>query len=241
MLNSIGNNFRGKYKFTNFVVLPTGKEIILEETDWIENLITSDGRTLLLNRFKDNTQNAPSYIAIGTGAVAPSLTDHALGVETYRSPITAVVNGTGLWNIVYSATFTSSQINFTTEIGLVNASSAGTLVTRSVHSAISIPTGSSLRVDYTLTMIGGAIITNWAQGNYTNTYKVAMATATAPVVGVSESIAGVWQGYTSYSSELSLHSAPIKGFSQPGDGYLYIFTGAVSTLPTNPILVNFGG
>jgi len=75
-------DFKGKIQFKCQVTLPTGKIIVLKE--WTtENLITNNGRTLLITRVGSNTPDPISHIALGTGSTPAAFTDTALVSEKH--------------------------------------------------------------------------------------------------------------------------------------------------------------
>ena len=141
-------NFKGKIKFRNYVTLPGGRTITLHE--WTKhNLITNQGKTLFARRIGGDTHAAITHMAIGTGSTAPAAGNTILQTETTRLTCTNVVDG---YSTVFSAIFSSAQINTTTEVGLFNAASGGTLACRAVYSPISVPGGTNMAIDYTVTV-----------------------------------------------------------------------------------------
>lgn len=180
-------DFKGKIHFKCQIILPTGKIIVLKE--WTtENLITNNGRTLLITRVGNNTPDPISHIALGTGSTPAAFTDTALVSEKARVPAGKTVQGTPSWTCVFTGTFTSTQINDTREIGLLNASTGGTLCTRTVlPTAITgMPEGSDISVDYRVGLLSSTVTTGWVKtSGYTNVYEVARS-GSLPVTGVQE-------------------------------------------------------
>lgn len=95
------------------------------------------------------------YIAVGTGAVAASATDTALGAEivdsglvrgtsTNTSTTTDVTNDT--LNMVLSFAVTGTKA--VTESGIFNASPTGTMLARQVFSAINVISGDTLQMTW---------------------------------------------------------------------------------------------
>lgn len=165
------NFWIGKYRLTNFVVLPTGKIEVLSQSGWIKNLITNAGRTLLQNRIVSNGQNAINTIALGTGTNPPQLSNTSLQTETVRKAANYTISGTPNWTVSLNAIFTAAEINGAREIGLLNNStSGGTLATRSLFpAAISIPPGSNMGIDYALIMQTARMEVQWTQESEPNT------------------------------------------------------------------------
>lgn len=85
-----------------------------------------------------------TYTAIGTGTVAAAATDTQLGTETKRKVgtqsqvTTSVTNDTSQWDATFSSGDGLSGTAAVTEVGVLNASSSGTLLLRQVFSAINV-------------------------------------------------------------------------------------------------------
>jgi len=94
-----------------------------------------------------------SYLAIGTGVVAASVNDTALGTENDRGSATvsrdtvSVANDTS--KFVKNFAFTGSVA--VTEAGIFNDVSVGVLLARSVFDAINVVDGDSLEISYFVT------------------------------------------------------------------------------------------
>lgn len=126
------------------------------ETYKSPNTIVSAGKAALASRINGSGSEAVfTYIAVGTGAVAVTSGDTALGAETVGSGLsrvnasasrvtTSVTNDTAR----LSNTFTVSGTVALTEIGIFNASSGGTMLCRTVFSALNVVNGDSLTINY---------------------------------------------------------------------------------------------
>jgi hypothetical protein len=97
----------------------------------------------------------PTYIAVGTGVVAVSATDTALGTETATSGLsravgtvslvtTTVTNDTAQWLKSFSVSGTVSV----TESGVFNAASVGTMLCRQTFTAIGVVNGDTLQITW---------------------------------------------------------------------------------------------
>lgn len=130
------------------------------EAKVIGNLITNAGFAGSAGRLMGSgTPAAFTYIAVGTGTTAASTSDTALGTETSTSGLsrtsgtvslvtTTVTNDTAQ----VTTTFTVTGTVAVTESGVLNASSAGTLLCRQVFSAINVASGDSLAVTWKIKM-----------------------------------------------------------------------------------------
>lgn len=93
---------------------------------------TTDAKELLASFLAGNTQTAPTHVAFGTNATAPNsenatLTSEFARIATTEKPLSGQ-------EIQFTTIMPTTQGNGTTfkEIGLFNASSAGTMFVRSV-------------------------------------------------------------------------------------------------------------
>lgn len=122
----------------------------------ITNLVVDAGKAGVASRINGaGAEAAFTYIAIGTGAVAPAAGDTALGAEITtgggaRAAATASRVTTDTTNDTAQLQHT---FNFTagfavTESGAFNASSAGTMLARQTFSAINVANGDSLQVTW---------------------------------------------------------------------------------------------
>lgn len=205
------------------------------ETDWIKNIITNAGRTLLLNRLQGNASSYITHMAVGTGATAAALTDTTLGTETVRKAVTPTVSGTPAWKVTFNAVFTAAEINNTTEVGLLNAASTGTLATRNVHTAISIPLTSTMGVDYIIQLNSGYVGVNWAKTDGRNyVYEIGETNAVKAVIELDTG-----HGYKKQTSVAAVDGAANSWYA---DGTkLYVRCSDDADGDTHTILVLSGG
>lgn len=117
----------------------------------IKNLVVTTGKNFIASRMKDATATAMSHMAIGTGTVAAAVGDTTLGTEAGRVALTSttVTNN----NVAYAATFPAGTgTGAITEAGILNASSAGTLLCRTVFSVINKGAADTLGITWTVTV-----------------------------------------------------------------------------------------
>ncbi len=122
----------------------------------IANLVTDAGKAGVASRINGSGGEAAfTYIAIGTGGVAPAAGDTALGAEittgggaransTASRVTTDVTNDTA--QLVNTFSLTASFA--VTESGVLNAAAAGTLLCRQTFSAVNVVNGDSLQVTW---------------------------------------------------------------------------------------------
>lgn len=122
----------------------------------VENLVVDAGKAGVASRINGaGGEAAFTYIAVGTGTIAPAAGDTALGTEIIDSGLaranstasrvtTDVTNDTAQDQHTFSVTGTKAV----TESGVFNAASAGTLLCRQTFSAVNVVNGDSLQVTW---------------------------------------------------------------------------------------------
>jgi len=97
----------------------------------VDNIVVTDGKEYVASRMKDATATAMSHMAIGTDSTAASASDAALGSEAGRVSLTSTTVTSN--EVEYVATFgAGTGTGAITEAGILNASSSGTLLCRTV-------------------------------------------------------------------------------------------------------------
>lgn len=122
-----------------------------EKVQDVDNLVVTAGREFVASRMTGTAAGVMSHMAVGTGAVAAAVGNTTLGTESGRVANTsAVVTGA---SIAYTATFPAGTATAAlTEAGIFNASSAGTMLCRTVFSAINKGAADSLTIVWTVTV-----------------------------------------------------------------------------------------
>ena len=117
----------------------------------IPNLVVTTGKNYIASRIKDASATAMTHMAIGTGSTAAAAGDTALGSEAGRVALTSTTVSTN--NIAYVATFPAGTgTGAITEAGILNASSSGTLLCRTVFSVINKAAADTLGITWTVTV-----------------------------------------------------------------------------------------
>jgi hypothetical protein len=116
----------------------------------VPNLVVTTGKNFIADRLKNNT-TVMSHMAIGTGSTAAAAGNTALGSEAGR---VALTSSTVTDNAVaYVASFgAGTGTGAITEAGLLNASSSGTLLCRTVFSVINKGANDTLGITWTVTI-----------------------------------------------------------------------------------------
>ena len=123
-----------------------------EETNLVVNL----GLAFIASRIKDATATVMSHMAIGTGTTAAAANQTALVTEVARVALastTIVTTNVANDAVQFQATFgAGTGTGAITEAGLLNAASSGTMLSRSVFSAVNKGANDTLTVTWKLTI-----------------------------------------------------------------------------------------
>jgi hypothetical protein len=134
-------------KLTGKLSIAINNEVVQE----IPNVVVTDGKGYVASRMKDATATAMSHMAIGTDSTAAAASDSALGSESGRVSLTSttVTNN----EVEYVATFgAGTGTGAITEAGILNASSSGTLLCRTVFSVVNKGAADSMTITWTVTV-----------------------------------------------------------------------------------------
>lgn len=133
-------------KMKGKLVIELNGEVVQE----IDNLVVTVGKNFVASRMVGATPAVMSHMAIGTGATAAAAGDTTLQTEAAR---VALTSGTASTNVAtYVATFPAGTgTGAITEAGILNASSGGTLLARTVFSVINKGASDSMTITWTVT------------------------------------------------------------------------------------------
>lgn len=138
----------------NFKIVGVDGKIRDEWT--VDNIVTSAGKAQIALLIGDASATPFTYLAVGTATTAVAVGQTALGAEitdtglarasgTVSRTTTTVTNDT--YQITY--TWTASGSKTVEEVGVFNASSAGTMLSRALTTTKSIVNGETLATTYT--------------------------------------------------------------------------------------------
>lgn len=120
------------------------------------NLVVSAGLAYIASRMKDATATAMSHMAVGSGTTAAAPGDTALGGELGRVTLTSTtIVTTSVANdaVQYVATFgAGTGTGAVTEAGILNASSSGTMLCRTVFPVINKGALDTLTITWKVTV-----------------------------------------------------------------------------------------
>jgi len=123
----------------------------LLDSQSVTNVVVDDGLDYIASRMKDATATAMSHMAVGSGTTAAAAGDTTLGTELGRVALTSTTVASNA--ITYVGDFPAGTgTGAVTEAGIFNASSAGTLLCRTVFSVVNKAAADTLKVTWTLTV-----------------------------------------------------------------------------------------
>jgi hypothetical protein len=141
---------------------PTGQlKIVLRDKDGnvksekIEkNLVVTTGLNYIAARMTDTSEPTDmSHMAVGTGTTSAAAGQTALVTESARVALTGGEGAPSTNTIVYTATFAAGTgTGALTEAAVLNASSSGTMLCRTVFSAVNKGADDSVTITWTITI-----------------------------------------------------------------------------------------
>lgn len=124
----------------------------VKQSQDIPNLVVNTGLAFIASRMKDTTDAAMSHMAVGSGTTAAAAGNTALetqiGSRVSLTSTTVTANATA-----YVATFAAGTgTGAITEAGIFNASTAGTMLCRTVFSVVNKGADDTLQITWTITL-----------------------------------------------------------------------------------------
>jgi hypothetical protein len=117
----------------------------------IDNLVVTVGKNFVASRMNGTSPAVMSHMAVGTGSTAAAVGNTALATEAARVALDSATVTTN--SITYVATFPAGTgTGALVEAGILNASSAGTLLARTVFSAVNKGSLDVLTITWTVTV-----------------------------------------------------------------------------------------
>jgi hypothetical protein len=122
-----------------------------ETVQEVDNLVVTDGKEYVASRMKDATATAMSHMAIGSGSTSAAAGNSALGNQLGRVALTSTAVSGAV--VTYIATFAAGTgTGAVTEAGILNASSSGDLLCRTVFSVVNKGASDSMTITWTVTV-----------------------------------------------------------------------------------------
>lgn len=125
----------------------------------VDNLVVTAGKGLITSRLGQSSDAVAAYIALGTSSTSVTTGQTTLGAETSATGLaralgtfsqitTTTTNDT--FKLTKTFTNTSGGTVVIEEIGIFNASSSGTMLSRALTGTKSVSNGESITATYTL-------------------------------------------------------------------------------------------
>ena len=131
------------------VEIKNDKGVVIETRE-VKNLVVDDGLEYIADRMKNNS-TVMSHMAIGTGSTAAAASDTALGTEAARQALTSTTVTANA--VAYVASFgAGTGTGAITEAGILNNSTGGTLLCRTVFSVVNKGASDSMTITWTITI-----------------------------------------------------------------------------------------
>jgi hypothetical protein len=138
--------FESNLTLTGTLSISLNGEVVKE----VPNLVVTTGKNYVASRMKDATATAMSHMAVGTGSTAAAAADTALGSEAARVALTSTTVSTN--TVSYVASFPAGTGTASlTEAGLLNASSSGTMLCRTVFAVVSKGASDVMTITWVIT------------------------------------------------------------------------------------------
>jgi len=135
-------------------IVVTDKNGKVKEERTEKNLVVTTGLVYIAARMTDtNSPTDMSHMAVGTNNTAAAAGNTALGAEVARVALTGGEGAPSTNTIVYTASFPAGTgTGALTEAAVLNASSSGTMLCRTVFSTVNKGSDDSVTITWTVTI-----------------------------------------------------------------------------------------
>jgi outer membrane protein assembly factor BamB len=132
-------------------VVVTGADGKVKEEHEFKNLVVTVGKNFVASRMVGTASAVMSHMAVGSNNTAAAAGDTALGAELGRVALSTSVATTNV--VTYTATFPAGTgTGAIVEAGIFNASSAGTMLCRTVFAVVNKGVDDALSITWTITI-----------------------------------------------------------------------------------------
>jgi hypothetical protein len=130
-----------------------GADGAVKDSREIKNLVVTVGKNYIASRMKDATATAMTHMELGTGTTAAAVGDTTLQTAISGSRVTLTSTTVTTNAVAYVASFPAGTgTGAVTEAGVFNASSAGTLLCRTVFSVVNKGANDAMSITWTITV-----------------------------------------------------------------------------------------
>jgi len=146
--------FNDAIKMTgNLKLVLTDEHGNIKQEEEVKNLVVTVGKNFIASRMKDATATAMTHMEVGTSTQAAAVGDTALIAAVASSRVTLTSTTVTTNSVAYVASFPAGTgTGALTEAGIFNASSAGTMLCRTVFSVINKGAADTLGITWTVTV-----------------------------------------------------------------------------------------
>jgi hypothetical protein len=132
-------------------IIVRGPDGNIKDEKKVENLIVDTGLDYIASRMNGTSESVMSHMAVGTGSTAAAAADTTLGTELNRQSLTSttVTDNALAYVASYAAGTATGSL---TEAGIFNASSAGTMLCRTVFGTVTKAADDSMTITWTITV-----------------------------------------------------------------------------------------
>ena len=139
-------DFNSQMEMKGRLTISINNEVVRD----IDNLVVTTGKGYVASRMKDATATAMSHMAVGTDSTAAADGDTTLGGESARVALTSTTVSGAV--ITYVATFPAGTGTAAlTEAAVLNASSSGTMLCRTVFLTVNKGANDSMSISWAVT------------------------------------------------------------------------------------------
>ena len=139
-------DFNSQMEMKGRLTISINNEVVRD----IDNLVVTAGKGYVASRMKDATATAMSHMAVGTGSTAAAAADTTLGGESARVALASTTVSGAV--VTYVATFPAGTGTAAlTEAAVLNASSGGTMLCRTVFLTVNKGANDSMSVSWSVT------------------------------------------------------------------------------------------
>ena len=139
-------DFNSQLAMTGRLTISINDEVVRD----IDNLVVTTGKGYVASRMKDASATAMSHMAVGTSATAAAANNTTLGSESGRVALTSTTVSGAV--ITYVATFPAGTGTAAlTEAAVLNGSSGGTMLCRTVFATVNKGSADSMSVSWAVT------------------------------------------------------------------------------------------
>jgi hypothetical protein len=132
-------------------IIVRGPDGNIKDEKKVENLIVDTGLDYIASRMNGTSESVMSHMAVGTGSTAAAAADTTLGTELDRNALTSTTVTSNA--LAYVCSWAAGDgTGSLTEAGLFNASSAGTMLCRTVFGTVTKAADDSMTITWTITV-----------------------------------------------------------------------------------------